>query len=113
MKIKDTPIDLNKALLQKGPKFRSHTVIFDDNVADLKPTISSLLFCVVYIVVGLFLLTLSVIVYVKNNQIDFALFLGGFGIAITTFGFSLIMPFSSMLLLIKTGAHLKIISNVR
>jgi hypothetical protein len=93
MKIKDTPIDLKKALRQKGPKFRSHTVIFDENVADLKPTISSLLFCVVYIIVGIFLLTLAVIVYVKNHQLDFAIFLGGFGIAITTFGFALIMPF--------------------
>ncbi len=93
MKIKNTPIDLNKAILQKGPKFRSHTIIFDDNVADLKPTISSLLFCVVYIVVGLFLLTLAVIVYVKNHQIDFAIFLGGFGISILTFGITLIMPF--------------------
>ncbi len=93
MKVKDTPIDLNKALLQKGPKFRSHTVIIDENIADLKPTISSLLFCVVYIVVGLFLITLAVYVYVKNHQIDFTIFLGGFGIAITTFGFTLITPF--------------------
>lgn len=93
MKVKDTPIDLNKALLQKGPKFRSHKIIFNENVADLKPTISSLLFCVVYIVVGLFLLTLAAIVYIKNQQLDFAIFLGGFGIAITTFGFALIMPF--------------------
>ena len=93
MKVKDTPIDLNKALLQKGPKFRSHRVIIDEKVANLKPTLSSLLFCVVYIVVGLFLNTLAVIVYVKNNQIDFAVFLGGFGIAILTFGFTLIMPF--------------------
>jgi len=93
MKIKDTPIDLNKALLQKGPKFRSHKVIFDDNVADLKPTVSSLLFCVVYIVVGVFLLVLAGLVYIKNNQVDFMIFLGGLGIAITTFGFALIMPF--------------------
>ena len=93
MKIKDTPIDLNKAILQKGPKFRSHRVIFDNNVADLKPTVSSLLFCFVYIVVGLFLLTLAAIVYFKNNQIDFAIFLGGFGIAILTFGITLVMPF--------------------
>ncbi len=93
MKIKDTHIDLSRTLIRKGPKFRSHTVIFDENTAYLKPTISSLLFCVVYIVVGLFLLTLAVIVYVKNHQIDFAIFLGGFGISITTFGFTLIKPF--------------------
>ena len=80
-------------MIQKGPKFRSHTVIFNEDTAYLKPTISSLLFCVVYIIVGLFLSTLAVIVYVKNNQIDFAIFLGGFGIAITTFGFTLIKPF--------------------
>jgi len=93
MEIKDTPIDLSRTLIQKGPKFRSHTVIFNEDTAYLKPTISSLLFCVVYIIVGLFLSTLAVIVYVKNNQIDFAIFLGGFGIAITTFGFTLIKPF--------------------
>ena len=93
MKINDTLIDLNKALLQKGPKFKSHTIFFDKNVADLRPTVSSLLFCVVYIVVGLFLMTLAVIVYVKNNQIDFTIFLGGIGTAIATFGFTLIMPF--------------------
>ena len=93
MKEKDTPIDLNKALLQKGPKFRSHRIVFDDNVADLKPTISSLLFCVVYIIVGLFLIMLAVIVYVTKSQIDFTIFLGAIGIAIATFGFALVMPF--------------------
>jgi len=93
MKIEDTPIDLSRTLIHKGPKFRSHTVIFDGTVAYLKPTINSVLFCVVYIIVGLFLSTLAVIVYVKNNQIDFAIFLGGFGVSITTFGFTLIKPF--------------------
>lgn len=90
---RDTKVDLSRTLIQKGPKFRSHTVIFNEGMAYLKPTISSLLFCVVYIVVGLFLLSLAVVVYVKNNQIDFTIFLGGFGIAITTFGFTLIKPF--------------------
>ena len=93
MKIKDTPIDLNKTLLQKGPKFRSHTVIFKEDAAYLKPTISSLLFCVIYIVVGLFLVLLGLFVYLKNNQVDFMIFLSGIGIAITTFGFTLIQPF--------------------
>ena len=93
MKIKDTPIDLNRALLQKGPKFRSHKVIFNQDNAYLKPTISSLLFCVVYIVVGLFLVGLGLFVYIKNNQVDFMIFLAGIGIAITTFGFTLIKPF--------------------
>ena len=36
---------------------------------------------------------LAAIVYFKNHQIDFAIFLGGFGVAITTFGFTLIQPF--------------------
>lgn len=93
MEIKDTQVNLGRTLVHKGPKFRSHTVIFNENIAYLKPTISSLLFCAVYIVVGLFLLVLAITVYVKNNQIDFAIFLGGFGISITTFGFALIMPF--------------------
>ena len=93
MKIKDTPIDLNKAILQKGPKFRSHTVVFQNNVADLKPTMSSLAFCLVYIVVGLFLLVLAAVVYHNKKQLDFTLFLGGLGVAILTFGITLIMPF--------------------
>ena len=93
MKMKETPIDLNKAILQKGPKFRSHRIIFDEKVADLKPTISSLLFCIVYIIVGVFLIMLAVIVYVKKNQVDFTIFLGGIGIAITTFGITLVKPF--------------------
>ena len=93
MPVEDTLVDLSRTLIQKGPKFRSHTVIFNASTAYLKPTISSLLFCVVYIVVGLFLITLAIIVYVKNNQIDLMIFLGGLGIAITTFGFTLIMPF--------------------
>lgn len=93
MDIQDTPIDLSRTLIRKGPKFRSHTIIFNEDTAYLKPTISSLLFCVVYIVVGIFLLLLAAIVYLKNNQVDFMIFLGGLGIAISTFGFTLIRPF--------------------
>lgn len=93
MKTDDTQIDLSRTLIRKGPKFRSHTIIFGEHTAYLKPTISSMLFCVVYIVVGLFLLLLAAIVYFKNNQIDFTIFLVGFGIAITTFGITLIKPF--------------------
>ena len=107
MKIKDTPIDLNKAILQKGPKFRSHRVVFDNNFADLKPTISSLMFCVVYIIVGLFLLTLATIVYFKNHQVDFAIFLGGFGIAILTFGITLVMPFVKQITFDKNRGSFK------
>ena len=93
MKIKDTPIDINRTLIHKGPNFRSHRVKFNDNVAYLKPTISSLLFCVLYVIVGLFLLVLAVMVYVQNNQADLTVFLGGIGISIATFGFTLIKPF--------------------
>ena len=93
MDLKNTPIDLNRTLKQKGPKFRSHRIIFNENTAYLKPTISSLLFCVLYIIVGLFLIALSVIVYIKNNQIDFAIFLVVFGVSITTFGCTLVKPF--------------------
>ena len=93
MKINDAPIDVSSTLIHKGPKFRSHKFIFDGNVAYLKPTISSLLFCVIYIVVGLFLLALAMTVYVYKNQIDLTIFLGGFGISITTFGCTLIKPF--------------------
>lgn len=93
MEIKKIPIDLNRTLIQKGPKFRSHTIVFNEETAYLKPTISSLLFCTLYIIVGIFLLALAIAVYVKNNQADFAIFLGGFGISITTFGCVLVMPF--------------------
>lgn len=93
MKREDTEIDTSKKLIQKGPKFRSHTVIFDGSTAYLKPTISALLFCVVYICVGLFLLILATIVYTKNDKIDLAIFLGIFGVAIATFGFTLVRPF--------------------
>lgn len=93
MKVKDTDIDLGRTLIRKGPKFRSHTVIFKGNTAYLKPTLSSLLFCVVYIVVGLFLLLLAGIVYYNNKQIDLTIFLSGFGVAIATFGFTLARPF--------------------
>lgn len=94
MKIQNTPVDLSRTLFQKGPKFRSHTVIFNEKAAHLKPTISSLSFCVIYIIVGVFLLGLAAAVYIKSGQLDLSIFLGGFGIAITTFGFSLVYPFA-------------------
>ena len=93
MDIQEAPIDLSRSLIRKGPKFRSHTIIFNEDTAHLKPTISSLLFCVVYIIVGFFLLLLAAVVYLKNNQVDFMIFLGGIGIAIATFGFTLVKPF--------------------
>jgi hypothetical protein len=107
MKINDTPIDISRTLIYKGPKFRSHKFIFDKNVAYLKPTISSLLFCVIYVVVGLFLLTLAVIVYVNNNQIDLTIFLGGLGISITTFGCALIQPFIKQVVFNKNTGKFK------
>jgi len=107
MKIKDTHIDLSRTLIRKGPKFKSHKIIFDENTAYLKPTISSLLFCVVYIIVGLFLLMLAAIVYFKNNQIDFTIFLVGFGIAITTFGVTLIKPFIKQVFFDKESGKFK------
>ena len=107
MNLKDTQIDLSRTLIRKGPKFRSHTVIFDGNTAYLKPTISSLLFCVVYIVVGLFLLLLAAIVYFNNKQVDLTIFLGGFGVAITTFGFTLLQPFMKQVFFDKDAGKFK------
>jgi hypothetical protein len=112
MKINDTSIDISRTLIYKGPKFRSHKFIFDKNLVYLKPTISSLLFCVIYVVVGLFLLTLSVIVYVNNNQIDLTIFLGGLGISITTFGCALIQPFIKQAVVDKISVSLKIMLTV-
>ena len=86
-------IDLQKTLVQDGPKFLSHQLIVSNKTAYLKPTMSSMLFCMVYIVVGVFLIGLASYVYIMSQQIDLSVFLGGFGIAITTFGFTLIQPF--------------------
>ena len=107
MKVIDTQIDLSRTLIRKGPKFRSHSVIFKDNTAYLKPTISSLLFCVIYIVVGLFLLLLAGIVYYKNKQVDLTIFLGGFGVAIATFGFTLMKPFMKQVFFDKDTGKFK------
>lgn len=93
MGIQDATVDLSRTLIQKGPKFRSHTIVFNEETAHLKPTISSLLFCVIYIIVGLFLVALAAVVYAKSHQLDLTMFLGGFGIAITTFGCALVVPF--------------------
>jgi hypothetical protein len=107
MKIKDTPIDISRTLIDNGPKFRSHKIIFDDNVAYLKPTISSLAFCLIYIIVGLFLLTLAVIVYINKNQVDLTIFLGALGVAITTFGFTLTKPFFKHIVFDKNKGYFK------
>ena len=107
MNLQDTKIDLSRTLIRKGPKFRSHTIIFNDNSAYLKPTISSLLFCVVYIAVGLFLLVLAAIVYFNNKQIDLTIFLLAFGVGIATFGITLIKPFMKQVLFDKNTGKFK------
>ena len=86
-------IDLNRPLLKDGPNFLSHTVVIKRHVAYLRPTIASMLFCVVYIVVGGFLISLAAHLIMKGHKYDLIIFVGGFGIAITTFGLLLIQPF--------------------
>ncbi|MGX9416273.1 hypothetical protein ACXJY6_12340 [Vibrio sp. RC27] len=93
MKTNYLSIDLSRPLLKNGPKFLSHVIVVNGNVASLKPTISSMLFCIVYIVVGAFLMGLAGYLLVVSNKYDLVIFLGGFGVAIATFGISLIRPF--------------------
>ncbi|RBW46371.1 hypothetical protein DS885_08575 [Psychromonas sp. B3M02] len=88
-------IDLTRTLLKDGPKFLSHKVIVDGDLAFLRPTITSMLFCVVYIVVGLFLIALASYQLIISDKYDLAIFVGGFGVAIGTFGIALIQPFVS------------------
>ena len=93
MAIHNLSVDLSRPLLKGGPKFLSQTIVVKDNVAHLKPTISAMLFCIVYIVVGGFLLGLASYLLIVSNKYDLVIFLGGLGIAIATFGVSLIRPF--------------------
>ncbi|MGB1236980.1 MAG: hypothetical protein ACPG4U_02145 [Pseudomonadales bacterium] len=86
-------INLEQHLIQDGPKFRSHSLVVDQEQAWLKPTLSSMMFCVIYIVVGFFLVTLAGYIYYRSQQLDLAIFVGGFGVAIATFGLTLIQPF--------------------
>jgi len=86
-------VDLQRPLLKDGPNFLSHTVVIKRHIAYLRPTISSMLFCMVYIVVGSFLMSLAAYISMESKKYDLAIFVGGFGIAITTFGGSLIRPF--------------------
>lgn len=86
-------IKLERTLIQDGPKFLSHKLIVAEQVAYLKPTISAMLFCFVYIVVGFFLISLASYILLHSQKMDLAIFVGGFGIAIFTFGVSLIQPF--------------------
>jgi len=89
----DCVVDLNRSLLRDGPKFLSHKVIIKGDLAYLKPTVAAMLFCVIYIVVGLFLMTLAIYLLIVSPKYDLSIFVGGFGIAIATFGVSLIKPF--------------------
>ena len=88
-------VDLNRTLVQDGPKFLSHTLIVKGDVAHLRPTISSMMFCMIYIVVGSFLICLAAYLLFSSSKYDLAIFVGGFGIAISTYGISLIQPFLS------------------
>lgn len=85
-------IDLTRHLIKHGPKYRSHSIEIEENRAYLKPTLSALLFCMIYVVVGVFLLLLATIVYVKIQQIDLMIFLCITGASIITFGFLLMRP---------------------
>jgi len=86
-------IDLKRPLLRNGPDFLSHTIIVKDDQAYLRPTIISMMFCMNYIVVGVFLSILATYLFVVTIKYDLVIFIGGFGIAITTFGISLVKPF--------------------
>lgn len=93
--IETVTIDLTRTLLRNGPKFLSHKVIVNNDIAFLQPTIAAILFCVIYIIVGVFLIGLASYQFIILNKYDFAIFLGGFGIAIAILGITLIQPFLS------------------
>jgi len=86
-------INLERTLIKTGPKFLSHTLVVNEYIAYIRPTVSAMMFCVIYILVGGLLLCLASIIYWRTTQLDLTLFIGGFGIAITTFGITLIKPF--------------------
>lgn len=86
-------IDLSRHLIKNGPKFRSHTIVFQETKAYLKPTVSALLFCLIYVVVGVFLLGLAAYIYFSSRQVDLVIFLSILGAAIATFGIMLLQPF--------------------
>ncbi|EAQ63918.1 hypothetical protein MED121_04073 [Marinomonas sp. MED121] len=86
-------IDLKRTLIKDGPKFLSHTVMAKGDVVFLKPTLGAMIFCIIYIVVGLFLLGLAGLIYWNSRQLDLTVFIGMFGGAIGLFGMALIKPF--------------------
>lgn len=77
-------VDVNRSLLQKGPKFLSHKLITQGDLAYLRPTITAMLFCVIYIIIGAFLIGVAIYQSVHLSKYDLAIFVGGFGIAIGT-----------------------------
>lgn len=91
----DTPLQVNieRTLIKNGPKFLSHTVMIKGQIAYLRPTMSAMMFCVIYIVVGTFLLGLAGVIYWNARQLDLTIFIGSFGIIIGVFGLALIKPF--------------------
>lgn len=86
-------INLERNLIKNGPKFLSHTVMVKGQIAYLRPTMGAMIFCIIYIVVGAFLLGLAADIYWHSQQVDLTLFVGGFGLIITAFGLHLIKPF--------------------
>lgn len=86
-------VNLQRTILKNGPEFLSHKLVIKEDLAYLKPTISAMSFCMIYIVVGGFLLVLGAYHLNMPDRYDLAIFLGGFGIAIGTFGIALIQPF--------------------
>lgn len=86
-------VNLKRTILKDGPSFLSHKVIVSGDIAYLKPTLSAMMFCMVYVIVGVFLVSLATYISLSSIKYDLAIFVGGFGIAIGTFGISLIRPF--------------------
>ncbi|RVU85711.1 hypothetical protein EOL70_04360 [Leucothrix sargassi] len=91
--VNEEMFDLTLHLIKKGPKFRSHTIVFEGEQASLKPTFAALAFCLIYVVVGLFLLGLATAIYMGSRQVDLIIFLSILGASITTFGITLLQPF--------------------
>ncbi|PID44537.1 MAG: hypothetical protein CSB47_11050 [Proteobacteria bacterium] len=91
--ISSEQVDLSRHLIEKGPKFRSHTIQLSGDRAYLKPTLSALFFCLIYVAVGIFLLGLAIYVYLSSQQMDLIIFLTAAGTGIATFGITLLQPF--------------------
>ena len=86
-------IDLSRHLIKNGPRFRSHAIVFEETKAYLKPTLSALMFCLIYVLVGVFLLGFATYIYMSSRQVDLVIFLSVSGAAIATFGLILLQPF--------------------